>query len=209
MCPKTPPGQTRNQIFRFVRERLLNGVPPTIREVQDAFGFRSVQTAREHLDSLVDEGRLCKTPGMARGYRLPDLQQAAFGCLHSVPLLGRVQAGALTAAVEDPDGGYIGVHSRAEMDTLFALRVSGESMINAGILPDDIVVVRRQSTALSGEIVVALIDDEATVKTLRFNLGRPELHPENPAFKPIIPGPDRAFSLLGKVIEIRRYLETN
>ncbi|MBP2680732.1 MAG: regulatory protein LexA, partial [Candidatus Krumholzibacteriota bacterium] len=89
---------------------------------------------------------------------------------------------------------------------LFALRVHGESMIGAGILPGDLVIVRSQATAQSGEIVVALIGDEATVKRLRLRRGRIELHPENPAFEPIIPGPNEC-TILGKVIEIRRHLE--
>ena len=67
---RTPPGQTRERIFRFVRDRLLGGLPPTVREVQEAFGFRSPQTARQHLEALVDEGRLAKRAGQARGYRL-------------------------------------------------------------------------------------------------------------------------------------------
>jgi repressor LexA len=79
-------------------------------------------------------------------------------------------------------------------------------MIGAGILPGDLVIVRSQATAQSGEIVVALIGDEATVKRLRLRRGRIELHPENPAFEPIIPGPNEC-TILGKVIEIRRHLE--
>jgi repressor LexA len=90
---------------------------------------------------------------------------------------------------------------------LFALRVHGESMTGAGIFPGDIVIVRSQSTAQSGEIVVALIGDEATVKRLRLRRGRIELHPENPVFEPIIPGPNEC-TILGKVIEIRRHLES-
>jgi repressor LexA len=85
------------------------------------------------------------------------------------------------------------------------LRVRGESMTGAGILPNDIVVVRRQPTARSGEIVVALVGDEATVKRLRIRGKRLELRPENPGFDPIVPGPD-GLTLLGKVIEVRRYL---
>ncbi|UCG53847.1 MAG: repressor LexA [Candidatus Latescibacterota bacterium] len=90
---------------------------------------------------------------------------------------------------------------------LFALRVHGESMTGAGILPGDIVIVRSQPTAQSGDVVVALIGDEATVKRLRLRRGRIELHPENPAFEPIIPGPNEC-TILGKVIETRRFLET-
>lgn len=203
MSPKTPPGQTREQIFRFVRERLLNGLPPTVREVQAAFGFRSVQTAREHLETLVADGKLSKNPGKARGYRLPEESGAAAFAL--VPLLGRVQAGALTTAVEDPEG-YVPVQEPDAGYALFALRVRGKSMTDAGILPGDIVIVRRQDTADSGDIVVALVDDEATVKRLRLKRGKVELHPENPDFEPIVPNPSDVV-LLGKVIEVRRYLD--
>lgn len=203
LAPKTPPGQTRSQIYRFVRDRLLQGLPPTVREVQMAFGFRSVQTAREHLETLVTEGKLTKEPGKARSYRLP--KKSKTGALRLVPLLGRVQAGALTTAVEDPEG-YVPVQERRTQDALFALKVRGKSMLNAGILPGDIIIVRHQSSADSGDIVVALVQDEATVKRLRRKRGRIELHPENPDFEPIIPKPSEV-TILGKVVEVRRYLE--
>jgi repressor LexA len=201
---RTPPGQTRKRIFRFMRNRLLNGFPPTVREVQEAFGFRSVQTAREHLEALVTEGRLTKVPGKARSYRLP-LTTSANPPTRLVPLLGRVPAGPLDLAIEDLQG-YLPIQSRYNADDLFGLRVRGVSMIGAGILPDDIVVVRRQSAAESGNIVVALVGDEATVKRLRIIEDRIELHPENPDFEPIVP--DTAeLMIVGKVIEVRRYLE--
>jgi repressor LexA len=203
MSPKTPPGQTRREIYRFVRERLLAGMPPTVREVQTAFGFRSVQTAREHLETLVAEGKLAKEPGKARGYRLSDTPWGI--APRWVPLLGRVQAGALTMAIEDPDG-YVAVQHRNPEQSLFALRVRGESMIGAGILPEDVVIVRKQATADAGDIVVAIVEDEATVKRLRFKGGHPVLYPENPRFAPIFPDRD-TLVVLGKVIEVRRYLE--
>jgi repressor LexA len=199
---RTPPGQTRERVFRFVREQLLAGSPPTVREVQRAFGFRSVETAREHLEGLVREGRLSKQRGRARGYRLP---AAAGPPTVLVPLLGRVAAGALDAAVEDPEG-YVPVRSRRAAGELFALRVRGESMTGAGILPGDVVIVRRQRTAGSGEIVVALVGDEATVKRLYLRRKRVELHAENPDFEPIVPDP-RELTLLGKVVEVHRRLE--
>lgn len=201
---RTPPGQTREKIFRFVRDNLLNGLPPTVREVKEAFSFRSVQTAREHLEALVKEGRLTKEKGKARSYRLP-AGSAARVPTRLVPLLGRVPAGPLDMATEDLEG-YIPIQSRHPSDELFGLRVRGESMTGIGILPDDIVVVRRQPTANSGDIVVALVGDEVTVKRLRIRWKRVELHPENPEFDPIIPEPGE-LSLLGKVIEVRRYLE--
>lgn len=200
---RTPPGQTRDRIFRFVRERLLRGLPPTVREVQEAFSFRSVQTAREHLETLVAEGKLVKEQGKARGYRLPELP--GVGPFAFVPLLGRVQAGELTTAVEDPEG-YLPVQESSDSADLFALRVRGDSMAGVGILPGDLVIVRRQATANSGDIVVALVEDEATVKRLRLKKGRAELHPENPNFEPIVPAPEQLV-ILGKVVEVRRYLE--
>jgi len=202
---RTPPGQTRERIFRFVRERLLSGRPPTVREVQAAFDFRAVQTAREHLEALVREGRLTKDRGKSRGYRLSPALTGAMPTI-LVPLLGRVQAGDLNAAIEEPEG-YVPFQAGRSHGELFGLRVQGESMSGAGILHGDIVVVRRQPTALSGEIVVALIGDEATVKRLRLRRKHVELHPENPAFEPIIPGPGREVMLLGKVVEVRRRLE--
>jgi len=198
---RTPAGETRERVYRFVRDRLLGGFPPTVREVKEAFGFRSVQTAREHLEALVDEGRLAKEAGKARGYRLG----ADSGPTRLVPLLGRVPAGPLNIATEDLEG-YLPIQGHRSGDDLFGLRVRGESMTGAGILPGDIVVVRRQPAADSGDIVVALIGGEATVKRLRIRRNRVELHPENPAFEPIIPDPSE-LALLGKVIEVRRYLE--
>ncbi len=122
-----------------------------------------------------------------------------------VPLLGRVQAGQLTTALEDPDG-YLAIQSRFAEEDLFALRVRGESMTGAGIFPGDVVLVRRQPSAESGEIVVALVGDEATVKTLRMKRKRVELHPHNPNFDVIVPDP-RELGILGKVVEVRRYLD--
>ena len=185
-----------------MRERLAVGQPPTVREIQQAFGFKAFQTAHGHLEKLVAEGRLAKRPGAARGYCLPDEQAERPTAM--VPILGRVQAGVLSTAVEDLEG-YLAVKSGGG-EELFGLRVRGESMIGAGILPKDIVVVRAQAAADSGDIVVAMVGDEATVKTLRIRRHRIELHPENPDFEPIIPAPDEC-TILGKVIEVRRALE--
>ncbi len=197
------PGKTRARVLAFMRDRLAAGSPPTVREVQEAFGFRSVQSAREHLEALVAQGHLAKEPHKARAYRLPAGGAAP---VHSIPLIGRVAAGALAAAIENPEG-MIAVRSRAPRERLFALRVKGESMRDAGILPGDVVIVREQPTAEPGDIVVALVGDEATVKTLRIKRGRVELHPANPAFEPIVPRGDEPLSILGKVIEVRRSYE--
>jgi len=199
---RTPTGQTRDAVLRFVRDRILAGHPPTVREVQAAFGFRAVQSARAHLEALVAAGRLAKEEGKARGYHLPARGSAPPPTW--IPLLGRVQAGELTTALEEPEG-YVVASGRPGAE-LFALRVRGESMSGAAILAGDVVVVRRQATAEDGEIVVALVGDEATVKRLRLRRGRVELHPENPAFTPIVPPPGEV-QILGKVVEVHRHLE--
>ncbi len=198
---RTPPGRTRERVLHFVRRRLLSGRPPTVRDVQRAFGFRAVETARQHLEALVREGRLAKERGVARGYRLhPEGGTPTV----LVPLLGRVQAGELTTAVEDLES-YLPVRSRRSPEELFGLRVRGESMTGAGILPGDVVIVRRRPTASSGDLVVALVDDEATVKRLRRRGRRVELHPENPAFDILVPDP-RELRILGVVVEVRRHV---
>jgi repressor LexA len=199
---RTPAGETRDRIFRFMRERLLSGRPPTTREVQEAFKFKAVQSARAHLEALVEEGRLAKEPGKARGYRLPRRGRTP---TVMVPVLGRVPAGSLEAAIEDLDG-YVPFQSRRSPGKLFGLRVKGESMLDAGILPGDLVIVRKQATAESGQIVVARVEDEATVKTLRKRRNRIELHPANPRYPILLPDPHEV-RILGKVIEVRRTLD--
>jgi repressor LexA len=198
---RTPPGQTRERVFRWVRERLLAGEAPSVRDVQGAFDFRSPMTAREHLEALVAAGRLRKEPGLARGYRLPGRARPAA----HVPLLGRVPAGPLEEAIEDVEE-HLPVEGRDEPERYFALRVKGDSMVGAGILDGDLVIVRRQDRAVSGDVVVAKVGDEATVKRLRLRGRRVELHAENPAYAPIIPEAE-AVEIVGKVVEVRRRLE--
>jgi repressor LexA len=199
------PGSSRRRIYQFVRERIEAGDPPTVREIQNHFGFRSVQTVQEHLETLIRQGSLERSgERRARAYRLPEGSGSReTGSL--IPLLGRVQAGAMTTAVEDIEG-YLPVNAGEKREGLFGLRVRGESMRDAGIFPGDVVIVRRQPEAPEGSIVVALNGEEATVKRLRFRNGRPELHPENPAFEPIVPDSEE-FRILGKVVEVRRSLE--
>jgi len=199
---RTPAGQTREKVFRFVHDRLAGGRPPTVREVMEAFGFRSPQTAREHLDTLIEDGRLKKEPKVARGFRLPGRGEAP---TVMVPLLGRVPAGPLDLAIEDFEG-HLPVQTRRAPGELFSLRVRGDSMKDAGILDGDVVVVRRQPRAEVGDIVVAMVGDEATVKRFRVKRGRIELHPANDAYQPIVPEPSDV-KILGKVVEVRRTLE--
>ncbi len=200
---RTPAGKTRKKVYEFMRQRLLAREPPTVREVQEAFGFRSVRTAQQHLERLLKDGDLVIERGRARGYRLPEHSPGRPSFL--VPLLGRVPAGSLDLAVQDLEG-YLVFQGRGRGEDHFALRVRGESMRDAGILPGDLLVVRRQASAENGDIVVALIGEEATVKRLRIGKKKLELRPANPDFEPIRPDP-KELTILGKVVEVRRKLE--
>lgn len=193
-------GATRERVYQYVKRRILEGSPPTVREVRSELGLRAVQSVQEHLDALVTEGRLERLKGVSRGYRLPGADRRP----RMVPLLGNVQAGELTEAIENLEG-YVGVDHEGSEEELFALRVRGRSMEGAGIYEGDIVIVRKQASADNGRIVVALVDDEATVKRLKYNGARVELHPENSEFSVIVPEGD--VQLLGVVVEVRRYLE--
>ena len=198
----TKPGATRDRIYRFVRQQLLEGQPPTVREVQKEFGMRSVQSARSQLDTLVREGRLIKQPGQARGFRLPNMFRQG----DLAPVAGSVSAGPFNIAVEDIEG-YIHVNSTSNHNVLFGLRVKGDSMIDAGILHGDIVLVRHQTEPRPGDIVVAMIDDETTVKEFWNADGEIQLRPRNENYQTLSPKPEDLV-ILGKVIEVRRHLES-
>lgn len=199
--PRTPPGQTRERVFRYVRDRLLEGDSPSLREVRDHFGFRAVETVRSHLAALVEEGRLDRKPGRSRGYRLPSLPR-----FRPVPILGEVAAGGFEEAIQNPEGTLpVEAPDSRDLSDFFALRVRGESMTGAGILPGDTVIVERGIQPVSGRIVVALVDGEATVKRLHLGSGGLELRPENPDFDILRPDPG-ACRILGTVTELRRSL---
>jgi repressor LexA len=196
---------TRRRILKYMRAQLLAGQSPTLREVQAEVGLKAVESVRQHLATLVNEGSLLKASGRSRGYSLPGgpLRRG-----RPVPVLGAVQAGALTFA-EQEILGFITVEGRADSEELFALTVRGESMVGAGILPGDTVLVRRQPQADHGQLVVALIGDEATVKRLVRQPGRIALEPANPIFSTIeIEAPEQ-LTLLGRVVEVRRRLDCN
>lgn len=195
---------TKEKIYQYVSERLRSGDPPTIREVQHAMGLKAVESARAHLEALVEEGRLVKRNTRSRSYALPPEVWSA-SRTRRVPILGRVQAGALTTAVEDPEG-FLELERDRYGEELFALRVRGESMLGAGIHPQDLVITRRQESADEGDIVVAMVEEEATVKRLRFRKKKVVLQPENPDFEDIVLHP-KELRLLGKVVEVRRYYE--
>ena len=201
MKPTRKAGNTRNRILQYISKRIKSGVPPTVREVQEEFGFKSSGTAREHIDNLVRGGFLLRLSGISRGLRLPQ-HIHSFKSTLSIPVLGRVQAGAFSLAVEECEE-YISMESNADSDSYFALRVRGESMRDAGILENDIIVVKRQPDAPSGSIVVAMVENEATVKRLVKSDTGIELHPANPDFSVIYPN-QKDIRILGIITELRR-----
>lgn len=193
-----PINDTQQKIYEFLCERSQCGVPPSVREIGAAVGLRSTSSVQANLDALEEAGYIERDPLLKRSIRV--LGQAEN--VTSVPLLGTVTAGMPILAVEQIEG-YIAYNGRVSKDnSLFALRVRGESMLWAGILDGDIVVVEKTPTARNGEIVVAMIEDEATVKRFYKEDGHFRLQPENDAFEPII---TNEVIILGKVIALYRY----
>lgn len=182
------------------------GYPPSVREIGEAVGLKSPSTVHFHLKHLAEAGYIEKGAGKGRAIALtnppaPPLPEAEAPA-DRVPILGNVAAGSPILAEECIED-YLAFDTGGRSDEYFALRVRGDSMINAGILNGDLVVVRRQQVANNGEIVVALLEDEATVKRLSRRNGRVWLLPENEDYSPI----DGTYaSILGRVAAVvRRY----
>ncbi len=191
--------ETQQKIYEFLLERLSCGVPPSVREIGASVGLKSTSSVQANLDALENEGLIVRDPLLKRSIRIVGQNEN----VRQVPILGTVTAGAPILAVEQIEG-YLpcsGGFTSADKQ-LFALRVRGESMLNAGILDGDIVIVERTPVARNGEIVVALIGDEATVKTFYKENGHFRLQPENDAYEPIIV-PEVA--VLGRVVALHRY----
>ena len=174
------------------------GYPPSVREIGDAVGLKSPSTVHFHLKHLAQAGVIAKGTGKGRAITLtqpPEMEDR-------VPIVGNVAAGSPILAQECIED-YLTFDTGGRRGEYFALRVRGESMRNAGILPGDLVVVRRQQTALNGEIVVAMIEDEATVKRYSNRGGHVWLLPENEEYQPIDGTHAR---ILGRVAAVvRRY----
>lgn len=185
--------QILNYIQTFTREK---GYPPTVREIGKAVGLNSTATVHAYLQRLEEKGSL------RRGNSMPRAISVKPGVI-SVPVLGKIAAGSPVPAIEYREDILTLPADLAGSGELFALRVRGNSMVDAGILDGDVVVVRKQPTAENSDIVVALIEDEATVKRFFKEDGHIRLQPENLAMQPIITG---EATILGKVVSlIRKY----
>jgi repressor LexA len=176
--------------------------PPTMNELGDLLGVTPA-SAHQLVKQLERKGYVSREPRKARSLKVVRDLQEQLEKLIAVPLIGVVQAGPAMLAEENRLGEVL-VDSRLVGNSrCFALRVSGDSMTNAGIRDGDVVICRQQPVAESGEIVVALLDDESTVKRLVIRGDRIELQPENKRYKPIAVEPDIDFRIIGKVLAIR------
>ncbi|WP_216586548.1 transcriptional repressor LexA [Streptomyces brasiliscabiei] len=195
-------------IVRCITETVRRqGYPPSMREIGKAVHLASTSSVAHQLMALERKGVLYRDPHRPRAYRVrpswaPDLGDRGEAPV-DVPLVGRIAAGAPLLATEMVEDVYSLPRQVVGEGDLFALTVSGDSMIDAAICDGDIVTVRRQDSADHGDIVAALLEDEATVKVLRRRDGKVWLLPRNPAYKPI-PG-DQA-QILGKVVGVLRVL---
>lgn len=201
----------QQKIYDYIANTVRNqGYPPSVREIGEAVGLKSPSTVHFHIKHLEELGYISKSGRKGRALTLteraapaaaaPAPAQEAEIPSGRVPVLGDVAAGSPILAQECIDD-YISFDTQGRDGEFFALRVRGESMLNAGILPGDLVVVHRQPTAQNGEIVVALLEDEATVKRLSRRGGEVWLLPENENYSPI---DGRYASILGKVAAVLR-----
>lgn len=182
-----------------------NSYPPSVRDIQKGLSIKSTSTVHNYIERLAEKGVLNKSSGKSRSLRASSLspEQKKYA---TIPLVGKVTAGTPILAVENIEG-YLDFplvkrSYRESPGSLFALRVSGESMIEAGIMDGDIIVVQKEDVAENGEIVVAMVEDSATVKAFFKENGHFRLQPRNQTMDPIIVDD---CTILGKVISVMRF----
>jgi len=193
--------QTVELIYNFVVSYIRKeGYPPSVREICAGVGIKSTSTIHAHLRRLQDLGRIEYTPGKRRAIIVPDLQNDQ---VRNLPVVGTVTAGLPILAVENIERTLPFSADFYSSGEHFVLKIRGDSMINAHILDSDYVIVKRQNTAIIGQIIVARIEDEATVKTLISHNGEMYLRPENEAYS-LIPFHQENCQILGIVVGLFR-----
>ena len=192
--------QNQQKILDFIKSEIEDkGYPPSVREICAAVGLRSTSTVHAHLNHLEEKGLIRRDSTKPRALEVLDGTQARG---RSVPLVGRVTAGQPILAIENIEEYLSLPQSVLGQGEMFSLRVEGESMIDAGIMDGDIVVLRQQDTAENGEIVVAMTpEDEATLKRIFYEDGHVRLQPENSSMEPIYAN---TVTVLGKLIALFR-----
>ena len=188
--------KSQAKVFDFLKESIADGITPSVREICLATGLSSTSTVHSHLKSLEELGYITRTTGLNRSIRIVGEEEAS-----QVPVIGKVTAGVPILAFEDISGYVPFPESKRKGRELFALNVVGESMKDIGILDGDVVICEKTPVAENGEIVVAMIDGEATVKSFYKEDNYVRLQPHNPDFEPIITDD---VTILGKVIALSR-----
>lgn len=193
---------TVNMIYDFIVEYIQReGYPPAVRDICNGVGIKSTSTIHGHLKRLQESGRIEYTAGKRRAITVPEVEGNR---VIALPVIGQVTAGVPILAQENIERTLpLPAEYFSDDGDVFALKIRGDSMIGAAILDGDYVIVRKQSTATPGDIIVALIGDEATVKTLANENGKIFLQPENPAYEPI-PFDHADCQVLGKVCGVFR-----
>ncbi len=195
--------ERQQQIYNFIRTTVASrGIPPSMREIGEKFGIRSTNGVEGHLAALARNGLITREKGKSRGISLQSRERP----VAAIPLLGRVAAGVPVLSPENREGEVmvdLSLFSLRSSSNLFALKVRGESMINAHIMDGDTLLVRAQSTAQNGDIVVAMADGEATAKRFFQEKGGIRLQPENSSMKPILVERGE-FRILGKAVGVLR-----
>ena len=194
----------QKEILEYIKSEILNrGYPPAVRDICEAVHLKSTSSVHSHLETLEKNGYIRRDPTKPRAIEIID---DTFNLVRrevvNVPLLGRVAAGQPLLAVENIETYFPVPSEYIPNEETFMLRVTGDSMVNAGIFDGDNILVQRQSTAEDGEMVVALVGDSATVKTFYKEDGHYRLQPENPAMAPIIVDD---CTILGKVFGVFRF----
>ncbi len=213
--PKKPLTSRQQEVYEFIRERISQtNRPPTLREIGLKFEITSTNGVRSILGALVKKGYIARSPKLSRGIDIPEADQTSRETSNhnanvmEIPILGRVAAGQPIMAVQNLEGTVVVDRDfLMRQENVFALRVQGDSMKDAGILNGDLVFARQQNVADKGQVIVALIGDEATVKYYFPETGRVRLEPANDAYRPIIIDSSiQDFSIAGRVIGVlRRY----
>lgn len=204
MADRKPRGDMQEKILAYIQEEIrTRGYAPSVREIGEAVGLRSTSTVHGHLTRLEKKGLLHRDAMKPRamGLASPTTEADLLSDVRQVPVVGRVAAGSPILAEESTEAVFPLPSDFVGEGEHFILRVRGDSMINAGILNDDYIVVRKQPDAHNGEIVVALIEDEATVKRFFKENGHFRLQPENDAMEPIIVS---EVTILGRVVSLLR-----
>lgn len=197
---------TQEKVFEFLKDFLRErGFPPTLREIASHFGLKGPKGPQKTLNILERKGYIRKVPGGSRAIEILSYPQFSLTHILSVPIVGRVRAGEPILAIENIEG-YINLdRSLVSSGDVFLLRVQGDSMIEAHIQDGDFALVKPQPNAENGEIVVALIEDEATIKRIFMKRDLIRLEPANPKMEPIIVKKgEKKITIVGKVIGIFR-----